>query len=108
MPVAATTASAVALKHGVALTGLGPAGKSASVPDVWIPDSSTWLLRLRSEASGFVPTDVQMHVFGLERVWAAGDVVEVDGKGHRSTPSVDVRRRLPSSSRVDKRVSLSP
>jgi Ca-activated chloride channel family protein len=53
----ATTASAVALKHGVALTGLGPAGKSASVPDVWIPDSSTWLLRLRSEASGFVPTD---------------------------------------------------
>ncbi|MFI7541483.1 VWA domain-containing protein [Actinoplanes sp. NPDC049599] len=53
----ATTASAVALKHGVALTGLGPAGKSAAVPDVWIPDSSTWLLRLRSEASGFVPTD---------------------------------------------------
>ena len=53
----ATTASAVALKHGVGLPGLGPAGKSASVPDVWIPDSSTWLLRLRSEASGFVPTD---------------------------------------------------
>ncbi len=53
----ATTASAVALKHGVALTGLGPAGKSAAVPDVWVPDSSTWLLRLRSEASGFVPTD---------------------------------------------------
>jgi Ca-activated chloride channel family protein len=53
----ATTASAVALKHGVALTGLGPAGKSAAVPDVWLPDSSTWLLRLRSEASGFVPTD---------------------------------------------------
>jgi len=53
----ATTASAVALKHGVALTGLGPAGKSAAVPDIWVPDSSTWLLRLRSEASGFVPTD---------------------------------------------------
>ena len=53
----ATTASAVALKHNVTLTGLGPAGKSATVPDVWIPDSSTWLLRLRSEASGFVPTD---------------------------------------------------
>jgi hypothetical protein len=53
----ATTASAVALKHGVSLTGLGPAGKSTDVPDVWIPDSSTWLLRLRSEASGFVPTD---------------------------------------------------
>jgi Ca-activated chloride channel family protein len=53
----ATTASAVALKHNVSLTGLGPAGKSATLPDVWIPDSSTWLLRLRSEASGFVPTD---------------------------------------------------
>lgn len=53
----ATTASAVALKHGVALTGLGAAGKATDVPDVWIPDSSTWLLRLRSEASGFVPTD---------------------------------------------------
>jgi Ca-activated chloride channel family protein len=53
----ASTAAAVALKHGVVLTGLGPAGKSATVPDVWLPDSSTWLLRLRSEASGFVPTD---------------------------------------------------
>ena len=53
----ATTASALALKHGVALTGLGPAGQSASVPDVWVPDSSTWLLRLRTQASGFVPTD---------------------------------------------------
>jgi hypothetical protein len=53
----ATTASAVALEHGVSLTGLGPAGKAAVVPDVWIPDSSTWLMRLRSEASGFVPTD---------------------------------------------------
>ena len=53
----ATTAAAVALKHGVALTGLGGASKSAAIPDVWLPDSSTWLLRLRSEASGFVPTD---------------------------------------------------
>jgi hypothetical protein len=53
----ATTASAVALKHNVGLTGLGVAGKSATIPDVWIPDSSTWLLRLVSEAPGFVPTD---------------------------------------------------
>ena len=53
----ANTASALALKHGVALTGLGPAPKSVTVPDVWIPDSSTWLLRLQTQASGFVPTD---------------------------------------------------
>ena len=53
----ATMAAAVAREHKVALTGLGPAPASVSVPDVWIPDSSTWLLRLKSEASGFVPTD---------------------------------------------------
>ncbi|AGZ39689.1 VWA domain-containing protein [Actinoplanes friuliensis] len=52
-----TTAAAVAAKHGVSLTGLGSGGKSAVLPDVWIADSSSWLLRLRSEASGFVPTD---------------------------------------------------
>ncbi|GAA3344592.1 substrate-binding and VWA domain-containing protein [Amorphoplanes nipponensis] len=53
----ATTASALALKHGVTLTGLGPVGKSVPIPDVWVPDSSTWLLRLSTQASGFVPTD---------------------------------------------------
>src|SRR4051812_28107460 len=53
----ATMAAAVAREHKVALTGLGPAPQAVTVPDVWIPDSSTWLLRLKSEASGFVPTD---------------------------------------------------
>jgi Ca-activated chloride channel family protein len=53
----ATMASAVAREHKVTLTGLGPAPASVAVPDVWIPDSSTWLLRLKSEATGFVPTD---------------------------------------------------
>ncbi|MEV8509380.1 substrate-binding domain-containing protein [Actinoplanes sp. NPDC051475] len=53
----ATMASTIALKHGVALTGLGAASKSGATPDVWIADSTTWLMRLRSEASGFVPTD---------------------------------------------------
>ncbi|MFI5492983.1 substrate-binding domain-containing protein [Actinoplanes sp. NPDC051859] len=52
-----TMASTIAAKHGVTLTGLGAAGKSGTVPDVWIADSSTWLMRLRSEASGFQPTD---------------------------------------------------
>ncbi|HEX8629866.1 MAG TPA: VWA domain-containing protein [Catenuloplanes sp.] len=54
---AETVAAAIASKHGVALTGIGQARGTTAIPDVWIPDSSTWLMRLRSEASGFVPTD---------------------------------------------------
>jgi Ca-activated chloride channel family protein len=53
----ATMAAAVARQHKVSLTGLGAAPASVTVPDVWIPDSSTWLLRLKSEATGFQPTD---------------------------------------------------
>jgi Ca-activated chloride channel homolog len=53
----ATMAAAVAREHKVSLVGLGPAPASVTVPDVWLPDSSTWLLRLKSEATGFVPTD---------------------------------------------------
>lgn len=53
----ATMAAAVAREHKVTLSGLGAAPASVTVPDVWIPDSSTWLLRLRSGATGFQPTD---------------------------------------------------
>ncbi len=53
----ATMAAAIAAKHQVALTGLGQGNAGAPMPNVWIPDSSTWLLRLRAEAPGFVPTD---------------------------------------------------
>jgi hypothetical protein len=53
----AVMAAAVAREHKVGLTGVGSAPASVTVPDVWIPDSQTWLLRLRSEASGFTPTD---------------------------------------------------
>ncbi|WP_433301645.1 VWA domain-containing protein [Actinoplanes sp. CA-030573] len=53
----ATMAAAVASEHKVSLTGLGAAPESVKVPDVWIADSSTWLLRLKQEAPGFVPTD---------------------------------------------------
>jgi Ca-activated chloride channel family protein len=53
----ATMTAAIAREHKVALTGLGPAPTSVGVPDVWVPDSSTWLVRLRSDATGFVPTD---------------------------------------------------
>ena len=44
----ATMAAAVARDHRVALTGLGSAPESGTVPDVWIPDSSIWLQRLRA------------------------------------------------------------
>ncbi|GAB1689906.1 substrate-binding domain-containing protein [Krasilnikovia sp. M28-CT-15] len=53
----ATMAAAIAREHQVTLVGLGSAPTSVVTPDVWVPDSSTWLLRLKSEASGFVPTD---------------------------------------------------
>jgi hypothetical protein len=53
----AAMASRIAKDHGVTLTGLGQASGSTVIPDVWIPDSSTWLQRLEAEASGFQPTD---------------------------------------------------
>lgn len=53
----ATMAAAVAGEHKVVLAGVGTAPESVKVTDVWIPDSSTWLLRLKSEAPGFVPSD---------------------------------------------------
>jgi Ca-activated chloride channel homolog len=53
----ATVAGAIASEHKVSLTGVGQGGSATAVPDVWLADSSTWLLRLRSEAAGFTPTD---------------------------------------------------
>jgi Ca-activated chloride channel family protein len=55
----ADMAAAIAGEHKVTLTGLGSAPASVKVPDVWISDSSTWLLRLQSEAPGFLPTDLK-------------------------------------------------
>jgi len=50
-------AAVVAGQHGVALAGVGQASGTAIAPDVWVPDSSTWLLRLSTQASGFEPTN---------------------------------------------------
>lgn len=55
----ATMAAAVAGEHKVTLTGIGSAPASVKVPDVWIADSSSWILRLKSEAPGFQPTDLK-------------------------------------------------
>ncbi|WP_207914546.1 substrate-binding domain-containing protein [Micromonospora sp. KC213] len=49
-------AAAVAGKHGATLAGVGQASGTAVTPDVWIPDSSTWLLRLKNNgATAFAP-----------------------------------------------------
>ncbi|MEH0822300.1 MULTISPECIES: substrate-binding domain-containing protein [unclassified Micromonospora] len=49
-------AAAVASKHGATLAGVGQASGTVVTPDVWIPDSSTWLLRLKNNgATAFAP-----------------------------------------------------
>ena len=51
-------AAAVASKHGATLAGVGQASGTAVTPDVWVPDSSTWLLRLKNGgATAFAPAN---------------------------------------------------
>lgn len=54
----ATMAAAVGSQHGVSLPGVGAASgqQDPAGVDVWIPDSDIWLVRLASEAAGFVPS----------------------------------------------------
>ncbi|WP_091665299.1 substrate-binding domain-containing protein [Micromonospora auratinigra] len=55
---AVDVAAAVASKHGATLAGVGQASGTAVTPDVWVPDSSTWLLRLKSGgATAFAPAN---------------------------------------------------
>ncbi|WP_428963866.1 substrate-binding domain-containing protein [Micromonospora fluostatini] len=52
----ADVAAVVAGKHGATLAGIGQASGTAVAPDVWVPDSSTWLLLLRNGgATAFAP-----------------------------------------------------
>ncbi|HEY3007650.1 MAG TPA: VWA domain-containing protein [Micromonosporaceae bacterium] len=55
----ADVAAAIADAHGVTLSGVGRASGAIGVPDVWVSDSSTWLMRLRTLASGFTVADVR-------------------------------------------------
>ncbi|MEV0004019.1 substrate-binding domain-containing protein [Micromonospora sp. NPDC050980] len=51
-------AAAVASKHGATLAGVGQASGTSVTPDVWVPDSSTWLVRLKAGgASAFAPAN---------------------------------------------------
>jgi hypothetical protein len=53
----ATEAAAIGSQHGVNLAGVvGAKRQDVTGIDAWIPDSSTWLIRLASEAPGFVPS----------------------------------------------------
>ena len=49
-------AAAVGAWHGVNLVGVVGKKQDAADVDIWIPDSSTWLVRLAAEAPGFTPT----------------------------------------------------
>ena len=53
----ADVAAAVAGQRGATLTGLGQANGKARVPDVWLPDSSSWLQRVRVVGADLVPTE---------------------------------------------------
>jgi hypothetical protein len=51
----ADIASAIAGQSKTALTGTGQASGKTKVPDMWVPDSSAWLLRLRTAKVATVP-----------------------------------------------------
>src|SRR4029077_18798537 len=49
-------AAAIMQDHGVKLDGVGQADGRVQVPQVWIPDSSTWLQRMRTVRDDIVPS----------------------------------------------------
>jgi Ca-activated chloride channel family protein len=53
----ADVAAAVAGSHNATINGVGQASGKTQVPDAWIPDSSTWLQRLRAIGPDWVPAD---------------------------------------------------
>jgi hypothetical protein len=53
----ADVAAAIAGQHQSTLNGVGQANGKTKVPDAWIPDSSTWLQRLRAAGPDWVPAD---------------------------------------------------
>nr|WP_184847160.1 VWA domain-containing protein [Allocatelliglobosispora scoriae] len=49
----ADVASAVAARYGASLTGVGQPNGTMEIPDVWVPDSSTWLARISTASTTF-------------------------------------------------------
>jgi sulfide:quinone oxidoreductase len=64
--------------------------RAVALPGLEVPE----LAGLPQRQNGFVVTDVQMHVHGLERVWAAGDVTSFPIKqGGLAAQQADVAAR---------------
>lgn len=55
----ADLAAAIASQAHVSLTGVGLANGKTKVPDVWVPDSSVWVQRLRTAKADSVPAGSQ-------------------------------------------------
>lgn len=53
----ADVAGVVAVQHRAGLVGLSEPDRSVGVPQVWVPDSSMWRLRLQAQAPDFKPAD---------------------------------------------------
>ncbi|GAA5192894.1 substrate-binding and VWA domain-containing protein [Rugosimonospora acidiphila] len=55
----ADVAAAIAHQAGATVSGVGQTDGKTQVPDVWIPDSSTWLERIRAVNADIVPAVAQ-------------------------------------------------
>jgi hypothetical protein len=55
----ADVAAAIAAKSEKTLTGVGQANGKTRIPDVWVPDSSLWLQRLRAVNPQSVPANAK-------------------------------------------------
>jgi hypothetical protein len=53
----ADVAAAVAGSHQATINGVGQANGKTRVPNVWVPDSSTWLQRVRALGPNWLPAD---------------------------------------------------
>jgi hypothetical protein len=51
----ADVAAAIAAQHGASLPGVGRAAGTVRIPQVWLPDSTLWLTRLRTANADGVP-----------------------------------------------------
>jgi hypothetical protein len=96
----ATMAAAVARQHNVTLSGASIVSKSVQPPDVWIPDSSTWLLRLKSEASGFVPTDGKSVALSPVVVAMPAPIAETIGWPNKKLGWKDLLAKMDSSTAI--------
>lgn len=90
-------AAALGEQQGVSLTGVGAARGSAAAPDVWIPDSATWLVRLRSAAPTFAFTEEGSVALSPVVVAMPEPVARTVGWLDRRPTYADVLREMTSS-----------